>query len=438
MLCVSFLSWSQSAPMVDVYLDKSVTGTWKLTYVLPEPTHRLAFVRNPDNSRTTRWTPESTEFEIAFQDGNEYLQRGDGKMFKEVSVTLTSDYKHLSKDYAPFSPYSDGGTLIYSGRLFSCPQDCKGDERWRFTLTAQKNDKIVVNGRLYTGKASWIDENDGTNVYVGPQEPVETGNVIAIVDKGLPETMKAALNSEIPRLMDYFEQRLGRIEGVKPTLFASYAMVDGHSSQGGTLPHQIFMHWNVNNLIERENDSDFINDTLWFFAHEVAHFYQSPGSERLPIEPESSWIHEGHADWLAARALTELYPRSEDYVQQRIARAVTDCENGLSTMSLDKAATSGRFGIYYSCGLLIHRGIDHALLYAEKGDTFALWRAFREMPVNENQSGRSRFISLIANELPTEFVQTVRQVSEQALSNPKEILKRLDTEDITPRADDIE
>ena len=425
---ISPLAWSQSGSVVKVNVNKHEDGQWTLTYELPEPTHRLGFVRNPDDSRTKRWFPESAEFELVYQEGKEYLQRVDGDAFADVSVSLTPDYKHLTKDYAPFSPYSDGGTLIYSGRLFSCPRDCSGYERWQFTLTAPANEYVVVHGQRYAGKASWDDENDGTNVYVGSQQPVETDNVIAIIDSGLPDSVQKALNTEIPRLMNYFEQRLGKITGTKPSLFASYARVDGHSSQGGTLPNQIFMHWDLNNLDERKDDTGFINDTLWFFAHEVAHLYQTPGHERPAVAPEYSWIHEGHADWLAARALTDLYPLTQTYVQQRIMRATADCENGLSMFSLKHAAASGRFGLYYTCGLLIHRSIDNALRHADKGDTFSLWRAFRALPVQEDQNGSTRFISLIEKDLPTAFVQTVRQLSEQALPKPQETLMRLESE----------
>ena len=41
-----------------------------------------------------------------------------------VKFTLTPTYRHLSKDYAPFSPFSDGGLLFHSGRFFACADEC--------------------------------------------------------------------------------------------------------------------------------------------------------------------------------------------------------------------------------------------------------------------------------------------------------------------------
>jgi hypothetical protein len=261
--------------MVDISVVKSKDGKWTLTYQTQKPVFRLSFVRNPDDSRIERWKPTISDFEIVSIENQEYLIKKDGSSFAQVSLHLTPTYKHLSKDYAPFSPYSDGGVLIYTGRLFACINQCLDEvNSWRLFMQVPEREHIIVAGNVYKGEASWIDSDDGMNIYVGSQQPIVTQNVIAVIDSGLPEKIKLSLDSDIPNLMNYFEQRLGELEGVKPTLFASYANIGGHSSQGGTLSNQIFMHWNLNNLNEKVTDNKFLNNTIWFFAHEVAHLYQ--------------------------------------------------------------------------------------------------------------------------------------------------------------------
>lgn len=139
--------------------------------------------------------------------------------------------------------------LILRKLAFSCIEYCLDEvNQWQFALQVPAGEHIVLNGTVQQGNASWIDNDDGRNVYVGPQKPLETENVIAVIDKGLPDRIKHSLDADIPKLMEYYEQGLGKLTGIKPTLFASYANVAGHSSQGGTLPSQIFMHWDQNNL----------------------------------------------------------------------------------------------------------------------------------------------------------------------------------------------
>ncbi|MCY7296121.1 hypothetical protein [Alteromonas sp. a30] len=380
-LCLNFSALADTATKVDIHLVKTAAEKWQLSYLLSAPAKRLAFVRNPDNSRTIRWQPMSSAFHIIQQDGNEFIVRKDSEPFSDVSVLLTPTYKHLSKDYAPFSPYSNKGALIHTGRLFACANACADDENhWKISMQAPKGQHMVVHGVIHTEVVHWVDKDDGINVYVGTQKPIETDNVIAIVDESLPEKINTSLEADIPALMDYFEQRLGKLKGSKPMLFASYANVDGHSSQGGTLPNQIFMHWNVNNLNEKVADEQFLNNTLWFFAHEVAHLYQRSNGNQLYGEQNESWLHEGNAEWLAALALLEMYPDTKPYVEARVNKAKQICNQGLRQFPLTEAANNGRFDLYYQCGLLIHKTLDEAIKQNSEGkqDIFSLWRAYRD------------------------------------------------------------
>ncbi|MCU7554702.1 hypothetical protein OCL06_08835 [Alteromonas sp. ASW11-19] len=426
LLGLSAPAWAQDDTKVDIAVVKAATGDWTVTYQTQQPVSRLGFVRNPDHSRTTRWTPQSSEFDLVLADNKEYLVRIDGTDFTKASVTLTPTYKHLSKDYAPFSPYSDGGTLIYTGRLFACADTCSEEnQQWRVSMQVPAGEHIILAGKVHTGSTSWIDSGDGMNVYVGAQPPIETPNVIAVIDPGLPEKIKHALEADIPALMTYFEKKLGPVEGEKPTLFASYANVEGHSSQGGTLPNQIFMHWNVNNLEEKVATSKFLNDTLWFFAHEVAHLYQRSGKGDNIVERQASWLHEGHAEWSAALALSALYPDTNLYVSNKTDRFKEHCATGLTDFPLAEAAERGRFDLYYTCGLVIHQAIDSALRTKSDRDSYSLWNAFRERVETSDEQASDVFLTLVAQWVSEELAANVKIVVEQQQSDPREAIQQL-------------
>lgn len=426
LLCLSIPTLATNESMVDTSIVKSKDGKWTLTYQTPEPVPRLSFIRNPDTSRVERWEPTTSDFEVVSIENQEYLIKKDGNNFTEVSLTLTPTYKYLSKDYAPFSPYSDGGVLIYTGRLFACIDTCSDDvNQWRFSLQVPKGEHMILGGKVLTGVTSWLDSNDGMNVYVGSQEPIEVQNVIAVIDSGLPEKIKLSLDSDIPKLMNYFEQKLGKLEGVKPALFASYANIDGHSSQGGTLPNQIFMHWDLNNLNEKVNDNKFLNNTIWFFAHEVAHLYQRSSKGDIYGERHESWLHEGHADWLAALALLELYPETREYVTNKINRFRTHCSKGLANFSLAEAADQGRFDLYYTCGLLIHQAIDLTLQKNGDKDIYSLWIDFRKQAEKGDKKGSEVFLSHTEKWASKELVKKIKEIINSKLSNPEATLNQL-------------
>lgn len=395
---------------VDIALTKTQAGQWLLTYTLDRPAQRLVFKRNPDHSRQQRWLPQTAGFEIQADAGQESLARTDQQAFSTVTVALTPTYIHLPKDYAPFSPYSDGGMLVHSGRWFACAEACTAaDNQWSVTVQAPAGEHILVDGQQYGGEASWLDSHAGTKVYIGKQQPVETDHVLAVIDPGLPAVMQTALAEHIPILMAHFAHQLGGNAGTKPMLFASYANVAGHSTQGGTLDNQIFMHWNVNNLDEQVKDDTFTAQTMWFFAHEVAHFFQQDAHHALYGASHESWIHEGHAEWLAARALPRLFAHTQAFVDSKILAHQDDCQNGLAELTLDEAAANGRFDLYYSCGLVIYQALAAAQQTpSEQALRFALWRDYRTQIQQGAAPGAATLLALAQDYTDSAVIDTIQ------------------------------
>lgn len=385
------------ADAVDTSIDKLSDGKWTVKYTVEKAVTKITFLSNPDKSRIERWHPLSSEFEVFYHKNQEYIARKDRAKFNEISLLLTPNYKHLPKDYAPFSPYSDGGILFHTRRFFACIDSCPDDlNSWKITLTIPNDNHIILDGKLFNSMASWYDKNDGKSVYVGKQIPVETDSSLTLIDAGLPEKILTSLNSDIPKMMDFFKSKLGKLPyDDKPTLFASYAKVNGSSRQGGVSPNQIYVHWNKNNLDTSVENKKFIYDTLWFFAHEAAHLYQING--HLSENANESWLHEGHADFLASNALKFLYPNSTDYINSKFNKIKTGCANGLQDIALVDAANFGNFRLLYSCGFLIHKGIEHAFKKENKNGqaAYIIWDQFRTEVKNGSEKGQPTFLKVV-------------------------------------------
>ena len=420
------IAWANSQAHNDSYpsnilikVEKSTADTsekWVVTYTLTTPAKTLAFVRNPDTSRTTRWFAQDNDIEIVFDNvkHQELVRSKSNKSLSTVSFLLTPTYKHLGKDYAPFSPFSDGGNAFHSGRLFACANACtEEDNKWHLTLNVPSDEHIVLNGKVMKSSVSWTDNNDGRVVYVGKQQPIITDNVVALIDPGLPESIKASLEEDIPNMMAFFSHSLNPLKGEKPMLFASYANVDDHSTQGGTLPNQIFMHWNRQDLNEQADNSSFVNQTLWFFAHEVAHLYQPGSTEGVSENEEQSWLHEGNADYFAAIAMNFLYEDANSYVESRMTRAFESCTEGLAQTTLARAYKNGHFNLYYSCGMIMYRAIDSVVQKKTLGEEslFTLWKRLQKAVNSGMPPGTATFLTLLEPYNAPELIKAINNAT---------------------------
>lgn len=407
---------------VDTELTKTKEGLWVLTYRTGDKVKRIGFRRNPSDMRTKRWFAISPDFEVVVDNGKEYIQRIDGGAFKNVSLRLTATYAHIGKDYAPISPYSDGGALVHSGRLFACDDVCNDAvNKWPITVTVPENEFVIVNGQVYKDRVSWVDQNSGANIYIGAQKPTEEERFVSVIDKALPNKLKTAINQQIPALMQYFEQKLGKVNGVKPMLYASYSNKPGQDSQGGTFLSQIFMHWDMDNLEKRVQNEHFFNNTLWFFSHEVAHFYQrTQQNEKLYGDYQHAWLHEGGAEYFASLAVTDLFKEQQSFVALNTDKHLKHCINGLAKTSLLEAAKSGQHKLYYSCGFLIHRMIDEETKQISNGQytIFDVWLRFRELVEQGNKVGTDTFWLAVSSFVSKDAINQLKKLTTEKIDSP--------------------
>jgi len=197
---------------VETTIEKTVQNEWILTYRTDAQIDMLAFKSSPDKSRTFRWRPLDDNFVVTVLDNKEIIWKSDSTKFTKVSLYLTPTYIALPKDYAPFSPFSDGSMLIHSGRFFACPNTCTGYQNsWEITLISNNTDLIIVDGKSFKGKSSWVDKDEGQKVYVGSAVPIENEDIFALIDNELPSILFKALQRQIPEMMVYFSEKLGKL-----------------------------------------------------------------------------------------------------------------------------------------------------------------------------------------------------------------------------------
>lgn len=378
--------WPQARHHPPIKLDVTVQSneTVVATYSFSKPIVALHYAQYLGGYRSEDWQPEASDFRWIKEGDGERVERADGKPFSSLRFIIPIRYRALPKSYAPFSPFSEGSALIHTGQFHACLTiPCDGMAPLPIEIAA--TGKVIgVEGRRVTDRTSLISSDEGTSAFVGTLAPVEADGFVAIIDPGLPAIVRDHLKASLLRSMGDFARIYGDLS-FHPELYIS---IDARprkdrreSSQGGTLPRQIFMHFDGATAPKRVSEgSPFWLD--WFFAHEAAHLFQQDKVGHPAGDDEAAWIHEGGADALAARALA---PRGKDemaYVVERVGKAATICAKGLAIAPLDQATSAGKFDLHYQCGLLIWLALDNELrgmnqdgLHALNKTIFSLVRA---------------------------------------------------------------
>lgn len=376
------LSWLFSSmpsfgetPNIQTTVEYTQQDVWQVTYKSSVPIKQLVFVRSPDSSRTTRWTPVNHLQEIVIIDDVETIKNRDSTPFVQATFLLTPTYNNLPKDYTPFSPFSDGSMLFHSGRFFACANQCnEQNNQFAIKVRAAESDNIITKGQLWKGNAEWVDEGDGQKVYVGSQSILQSDDILAVIDPGLPDSLKKSLKKQLPEMMVYFSSKLGPLENV-PMLFASYGehQDDQYGHQGGTLPNQIFMHWYGAKSIQDIRDGEI----QWFIAHEVAHLYQ--GKAANVDGNEHAWIHEGAAEYMAFLALNEQGDSEKKYANDTLSDHHKSCVKDTQTQPIQTYLEQGYFPILYHCGSAVWRAIESDFQMSSPGmDAFEVWKRYQK------------------------------------------------------------
>jgi len=333
-------------------ITKTSSGDWSVNYKSSTPIKAVVLSRNPDSSRQNRWKISSNEFSFNRLAGRDIITRKDNQLFTSVTVNLTPTYINLNKDYAPFSPFSDGGMLIHSARFFACSNICVGNENtWALSIKAPKGENVIIDGMVYQQPVSWYDKNDGKKIYIGQRTPTITDSFISIIDTKLPISIKESIQHLLPLLVNELSKYYGAIDK-KYMLYASFGKTEGESygNQGGTLPNQVFMHWYGKKINQRPEA------LLWFIAHEAAHMFQvQTGNSSTKVD---NWIHEGHAEIVAMKLLLTFFPEYTNYVKDRVNRESEQCQAIVKHSTLAKQVNSGNYRALYQCGLTIYKTIE--------------------------------------------------------------------------------
>ncbi|MDN7127138.1 hypothetical protein J6J08_07065 [Pseudidiomarina sp. 1APR75-33.1] len=391
---------ANSVAVVDVAVSKTEQDEWFVAYHFEEVVERVYFVRNPDSSRLQRWDPLESGYYLAVdsESGDEYVARTDGAGFNSVAFRLDPTYIALRKDYAPFSTFSDGGVSWFTGRFKVCPTSCSSAlaYSYNFSMQAPLREHIRLPEQSERGELNWRESaSDGQVVYVGPQalDTSRQDGFETIIDPILPRSLQQRLRQDVPPLTAYFNQRMPPLSE-RPMLLASFSpTTDGRFGyQGGVVGNQMLLHWYGHSMAERVTAPYFVEDTLWFIAHEFAHLYQAG-----QFSNEQAWIHEGAAEFMALSYLRSIRTNSI-YLNHRLQGAQAKCNTSQDS-----------FEVHYACGLLWAADIDAQIQATYPHGLFFLWYMYVQALADDPYADATQlYFELLAQLTSETFAQQMR------------------------------
>jgi hypothetical protein len=325
-----------------------------LAWVLPR-SDRTANAGTP--WREGSWTVETRGVKLARRGSYDVIEADRGEVPLRVRINFTPVAERLQADYAPALRFTDGSVALYAAQFDVFPMDSVAKVR---ALPDDLNNQMVPAAQaryvfvdsagpvLLEGKRAAVADTGDKDVYVlfGATRPIETPDMIGVLDPELPAWIKNSIATSVPALLSRYTQELGKLQGGKPTIMVSWSGPTPFlvSRAGSALRGLIVMTYEGTGMLEETADQRA--QGLWFIAHEAAHFWL--GQTVSYQYARDSWITEGGADLLAIRAVAETDPTYDPRAE--LDRAIEDCISLTRRRGVASARDRNEHRAYYACG----------------------------------------------------------------------------------------
>lgn len=407
---------------VNISIAQMPGGGVTVDYDLKRAVRALAFRSVDGGYRERRWAVASADFVLRRGEDLDFIERRDGGAFKTVSLTAQPNLVRIQKNYQPLAAYGDGGVLIFTGHFWPVIDDDRRIDA-DFSFTPVSGAQVVAFGERVGALEHWRSPMaHPAFVYLGPLQPVETREVMALIDPTAPDWINEEFATLTPAAFELLSQLFGFELETKPNLFMAAPLGSDAgrlSYSGDALPGQFQITLEGGGWHERSDRavSIFRRATI----HEAVHLWQA--AARPSAQEEAPWIHEGAADAIAAEAMVTLGLWDGDDYENHLRETRKDCAAKLRDGPLDGAGARRDYGALYACGHIIAAAVSRA----DGAPASAFWRDFvaDARTRNSGYTEKHYFDLVTARTGDPAFERAIRAFVRTPLADPEREIDRL-------------
>jgi hypothetical protein len=399
----SMTSMTSTAAQSSVSLERLASGTWRATYHLAAPTPALRFERTASFFRERVWTVVTPGYQLGRDGDRQVVRVASGVTPQREIVFEFPEYTEpLPKEYELFLPFTGGAVAVYTGHFYAKPiVDSTAAATVRtIDVTPLKGMKAVVRGRVVSGRVTFSDSiGDGTYIYLGNTTPIETLDVLAIVDPGMPPWLKTLFNDDLPRLFAAYRERFGYPLPSKPVVLFSFGDADkpGLSSGGGVLTGLVNMTFTGADWLQQTPART--EQAVALIAHESAHLWNAHLVANAD-QAAGSWMHEGSADAFATEMLYGLGVIDSARYRARREDAINQCATAVASGPVATAGSRNAIREIYDCGFVLTMWTAAAVHRANSAaNGFTFWHdLIASASANGGIYDRARYFAVLEGE----------------------------------------
>lgn len=414
-------SRNNPAPDLRISISQQEEATLRVVYSWRRPQREVIFGAIDGGYRERRWSVATPGFVQTRDGGGDRIARADGKRFSRIEVIARPEQNRLSKEYQPVVRYGAGGALLYTGHFWPMRGE-GGRVDAVFDFTPGIGGHVVAFGENEAAVTDWCSPMaHPAFVYLGPLQPVETKDVMALVDPDAPGWVVEEFNTIVPESFAMLADLFGFTPETKPNLFLSAPLGEEPgrlSYSGDALPAQFQITLEGAAWAEPSDKGR----TLFRHAtiHEAAHLWQA--AARPSVEDAPEWIHEGAADAIAAEVMVGLGRWDAEALIAAETGAQAECARELDGGSLNSAKARGAYRALYACGHVIAAAVARA----EGASTAAFWRDFIARSGAADGYDADLFYRTIAERTSDQgFADAIEDFARTPLADPERSIDRL-------------
>jgi hypothetical protein len=404
-----------------ISIEQQHDGRLIVTYELGRLRDGLNFLEVGGDYREQQWKIVTPGFRFIKENDYDRIERLNGGTFNRVVISATPNPKRFTKEYQPIALYGEGGVMVYTGHF--SPVDGRGGRvPSTFSFKPEGGAQVVAFGERSDALVGWHSPlAQPAFIYMGPLIPVETPDVMAVIDPDAPQWIRDEFYELTPRVFAHLTDVFGFSLTTKPNLFLAAPLGDGEgrlSYAGDALPGQfqitlVGAAWK--NRTKQALDI-FRSSTV----HEAVHLWQS--AARPKGITTAAWIHEGAADAMAVEVLLATNYWDEADRSKYFIGARDECARGLKFGSLASTRERQNFRAMYACGHVIAEAVS----LAEGQPVTEFWRAFIARAQAQNGYTQNTYFDLALERTGNaRFVNQLRYFVRTPLANPDREIGRL-------------